>query len=570
MASEDECPCCSEGYNDSQHLPKLLPGCRHTICLSCVEKASSVGRIECPYDKDVYTLNTVEDAHKLDTDHALLKQLSLKEMHCRVHSARALFFCKVHLEALCGQCPGGGSDCDLLQLPSQSEAIRLCLIPLLNQRPYGPCPNDICSSAKKNPSKAPLDALLLAVLWSWEELPPCTCGAEGSSLEMNEVNCLRADHGQWTKVGLEVCCRYCMAQPEVTAAGLKDFEVGPAFKEAVISHIQKAFRWIHFHDFPISQRKLLTTPASDLALQYPTLRQLFAEASILLPLQGNAVCPYPDLLYCLACGKQASKCDLRLRRLPCTNVTHAACEDCLLRSQLTVQCPFDKAEFASQVQDLQPILSRNTVFSGHLLAGKGRLMPVFPSKGNYRSAERFVDLLPSRSALNIEPNDPCAPFNQPWKANSLSNQVECLTFRPLQPVLLWGFGVGSRLKGSAKACIGSVYLYRCDRATGPSGESVPLQRFELGEEPELCSDVYFQEGVAVGREEVVTLKVQIAQEKGLVRLFHGNHIGAYEACLGADGAEFQLFPTKSVDSGEHLAGSESLNPLLRLIYVISA
>jgi hypothetical protein len=70
--------------------------------------------------------------------------------------------------------------------------------------------------------------------------------------------------------------------------------------------------------------------------------------------------------------------------------------------------------------------------------------------------------------------------------------------------------------------------------------------------------------------EVVTLKIKIAPANSIVELFHGNHLGAYETPQGGDKTTFEVLPTKSLEPGERLAGSQCLGPLLRLIYESSA
>lgn len=557
-----ECPVCKESYNSTRRIPKLLPECKDRICLKCLEKASKRGEIKCPFHPLSYAINSKEDASHFKTDDETVSRLNPIEMQCKVHSHSAKFFCKTHLEAVCKQL-SKKEDCDYLPLPDQRDKIRFFLAQFIRDRPNGLCPNEFCADVRRNPFDRSLEDLLSVALWSKEELPLCRCGAAGYRVEMTTEHCIRRDGGNWKKVVLMVYCTRCKPTSEATL-----FRADFPFRKELISHIKPAFRWISFYSVPPDLQQFLIAPPSDLARQYFTLHQLFSEVSLLLSLQYCEDSTLPDSLSCLVCGKQASKFNFRMRRLPCTHVKHAACEDCLLQSETTVKCPFHEDwEFACKVQDLKPEIGRNTVFSSHYLAGKGRLMPNFTLTEAYNSADRFVDLFPPRFPLNLPSNDPCTPFTQSWEANSLPNQVECLTFRASKSVVIWGFGVGSRLKGSAEASISEVLLYRCDWPVGPSGEKLLLRNSELEEDPELCTDVYFQEGVAVGCEEVVTLKVKIAQGKDPVSVFHGNHLGAYEAFIGDDGAEFQVLPTRGVEAGEHLAGSESENPLLRLIYV---
>ncbi|CAI2379287.1 unnamed protein product [Moneuplotes crassus] len=42
-----ECPICMIDYDDTSCIPKVLPNCGHTICMSCINKLRKSGKIQC-------------------------------------------------------------------------------------------------------------------------------------------------------------------------------------------------------------------------------------------------------------------------------------------------------------------------------------------------------------------------------------------------------------------------------------------------------------------------------------------------------------------------------------------
>ena len=549
-----ECLICRFSYSSKNRRPQVLP-CGHSLCSTCIQNyVEQDGKIQCPYDQIIWPANNITD---FPTNHYLLELVGESEITCTRHSSEpASWFSKLHLQALCGKYCTPHDDSDLWTIPVDGPKIRNYLSEQLNQVPSDFPFTESSLSAKRSPDNVTLDQLLMTVLWT--KVPSCHCSppSPGKYVDMTT---------------LTVYCNNC--KEEWVQA--EELLITSDFNDKVVKVIFEALKWVHFYHLKAEHISFFS--AGTQVGNYAQ-KDLFAIGQEIMSFRGKnklETSEYPEMVYCPGCSEQVSKQELRMRQLPCANAIHAVCEQCLdkQRDRSICICPIDHNTFLKDIYHLEPLIGRNRILTDYYLAGKGYLLPFFKCRENCKAFDLFVDVLPSRTGLYIDENDPFASFNQPWKANSLPNQVECITFRLLSgTVIIRGFGIGSKLNETQEAIISSVKLYRNEHAAGPSFQDIPLQSSQLGREQPLCTDIYFQNGVKVTSTEIVTLKIKIAPADRIVELFHGNHLGAYETPQGGEreGTTFEVLPTKSLDPGERLAGSNCLSPLLRLIYESSA
>lgn len=556
-----QCLVCRELYATGILLPKVLQ-CGHTFCSTCIGKLNNGGcRIICPICNSCHNLSRKDD--DVPINFVLLDMIGFSEMKstCQ-HDTFASSFCETHFQALCKKCSAdrghsllcrvpinGPDNCRFWKIPYNGSNIRSYLCEQIDQIPSNFPLNQSSMNVKRAPNSSSLDDLFRVLLWT--KMPPCQCKIPGKYVNMRT---------------LEMYCETCKEeQAEAIEFTLK-------FTTGVMTVIIEALKQVHF--YRLNDKHIFFLSPEALTCNY-LLTDLLAIGQEIMSFQEESpldISEYPEEVYCPGCSKRVSKQELRMRLLPCSNAIHAACEQCLEKNECRI-CPIDRKEYGADIFDLPAIIGRNRVLADNPLAGKGYLMPAFKRQSNLppllTALDLFVDVLPSRPKFSL--NRAYAFFNQPWKANSVPNQVECITFRPLfRTVIIRGFGIGSTLKETQEAIISSVKLYRNSHAAGPSFQDIPLLSSKLGREQPLCTDIYFQNGVKVTIGEAVTLKITIAPANSIVELFHGNHLGAYESPQGGDKTTFEVLPTKSLEPGERLAGSQCLSPLLRLIYESSA
>jgi len=106
------CPNCQQSYDKENRVPKIIPSCGHTVCLTCLDKhlLMKQNKVLCPVDK---TSSSVQGKKATDfvTNLSLLQALDhkprassrAKEL-CRVHEERLDLICLVDRCKICKYC----------------------------------------------------------------------------------------------------------------------------------------------------------------------------------------------------------------------------------------------------------------------------------------------------------------------------------------------------------------------------------------------------------------------------------------------------------------------------------
>ncbi|XP_053647358.1 uncharacterized protein [Cherax quadricarinatus] len=108
------CAGCCRRFDDSSHRPKFL-SCFHTICLACIRKAFSSGKVKCPSCQRVTETKSADalpDNTQLCTILLNMSSLNLHEVAtttpsrdtCTAHAARINFWCDSCRLPLCRDC----------------------------------------------------------------------------------------------------------------------------------------------------------------------------------------------------------------------------------------------------------------------------------------------------------------------------------------------------------------------------------------------------------------------------------------------------------------------------------
>lgn len=99
-----ECSLCFENYDEVKYCPRLL-NCGHTFCSFCLQALFRSGRIECPQDRSVVSVEG--GVHSLPKNFALLQLIPSKPVHLDDTSARYCDVCddQKHIaESYCQDC----------------------------------------------------------------------------------------------------------------------------------------------------------------------------------------------------------------------------------------------------------------------------------------------------------------------------------------------------------------------------------------------------------------------------------------------------------------------------------
>ena len=115
MQHTNSCSICKERYNETDHLPKILP-CGHTFCQSCTSHLHNQGALICPKDKIVHSTQVSD----LSTNFAVL------DLFQPSASTPDLLCCNGH--PLSPQQSKSPAKCSMCKLSaSQYQECRLCL-----------------------------------------------------------------------------------------------------------------------------------------------------------------------------------------------------------------------------------------------------------------------------------------------------------------------------------------------------------------------------------------------------------------------------------------------------------
>lgn len=88
-----ECNICMQGYDLTEHRPKVLP-CGHTFCGACLTQSIE----SCPFDRKPFMVPMPDNFFVLDL-------LQWEQLSCAVHEdTSAVAFCVQHLQPLCEIC----------------------------------------------------------------------------------------------------------------------------------------------------------------------------------------------------------------------------------------------------------------------------------------------------------------------------------------------------------------------------------------------------------------------------------------------------------------------------------
>lgn len=98
------CYQCEHPFDAERYVPKLLPRCGHTICLTCFTEliATSSPNFKCPFDNIIYSKNS-EFPDNLQFLEQTKPKISDKSI-CRKHEKKLELFCKNCQEAVCSDC----------------------------------------------------------------------------------------------------------------------------------------------------------------------------------------------------------------------------------------------------------------------------------------------------------------------------------------------------------------------------------------------------------------------------------------------------------------------------------
>jgi len=60
-SSESQCKICLSDFDETEHLPKTIKYCEHTLCDACVLRLieDGDGEASCPFCRGVFTLNSL-------------------------------------------------------------------------------------------------------------------------------------------------------------------------------------------------------------------------------------------------------------------------------------------------------------------------------------------------------------------------------------------------------------------------------------------------------------------------------------------------------------------------------
>ncbi|XP_069169086.1 uncharacterized protein [Procambarus clarkii] len=108
------CPGCCRRFDDLSHRPKFL-SCFHTVCLACIRKSFSSGKVKCPAclkTTETKSAEVLPDNTQLCTILLNMSSLNLHEVStsapsrdtCTAHTARINFWCDTCRLPLCRDC----------------------------------------------------------------------------------------------------------------------------------------------------------------------------------------------------------------------------------------------------------------------------------------------------------------------------------------------------------------------------------------------------------------------------------------------------------------------------------
>lgn len=98
------CYLCSRPFDSQRLIPKLLPKCGHTICLSCFQELTSTPSLtfNCPFDNLLYLKNSEFPDNQQFLE--LAKPKTTEKGLCHKHDKRLELFCKNCQETVCSDC----------------------------------------------------------------------------------------------------------------------------------------------------------------------------------------------------------------------------------------------------------------------------------------------------------------------------------------------------------------------------------------------------------------------------------------------------------------------------------
>jgi len=566
------CLVCTHCYDLQDHLPVKL-SCSHLLCQPCALKLYSVKFcISCPVCQTVSNFNN-ESEFAIDQVRIAEIQNELKQAHvnCFFHEAtESKQFCHKHRLPLCELCKCV-QQCQLEPLLPNPRPAIYCLVTAIYD----------AVSSLGGPANIPrqwLDmyercfALDITVQDLRSLYRGLLCGKN-----VCFVCCSRERFGLDIET-LEFCCSVCFAY-------IRDFrpvwQISPTTTTELVNHIREKLKRLDFWLLSKSQLAWLRVPGSDLLGSVK-------EARSILALRPAPLSAAPVL--CPACGESVHSTSDPFLRLPCANVEHAICQLCINRMKCPLDLtPFTRAQLSpyslmtpggggedTEILQGQVIRGRASevtvsvarlrkrVGENHELANCGKPVPPFvPRSGDLFVFERYLRVLPA----DLQ-HYQSGSFQEPWYANKHSNQVEALTFRCFRTIHLCGVGIANPLEPGKDVQVDSIHFYSGNKAEG-SSHLCELLRSKALVGDSVVTDLYFQVPQEVLARELYTLKVKLqggnAQEK--VAMYHGNHIGRYEDCVGTDGTGWCCERTMGVGLDEKNSGQhEFISPILRLIY----
>jgi len=99
------CPFCYYEYNQTSHLPRILPKCGHTLCSSCLEKlVDGQTQIKCPVDHGVFDIPQTIENLSINTKALAIIEERAKLEFCPKHCEEVIKICVSDRTKLCRRC----------------------------------------------------------------------------------------------------------------------------------------------------------------------------------------------------------------------------------------------------------------------------------------------------------------------------------------------------------------------------------------------------------------------------------------------------------------------------------
>jgi len=99
------CPTCELKFDRTEHLPKFLPDCGHTICEECLSEILESKKFpKCPECKIPFSSILVENPQLFRTNLALQQIIEIQEDRCEKHHAPKDYVCLIDYQEICMNC----------------------------------------------------------------------------------------------------------------------------------------------------------------------------------------------------------------------------------------------------------------------------------------------------------------------------------------------------------------------------------------------------------------------------------------------------------------------------------